>query len=196
MKKKAKDTNVDNYNPYEVDKLSKIPSWIKILLLKFWAAAAAVFFTMIGGIDVGLDFSLLDDSTVEGAIGNSEKIIVILGFTMALMSNYVIKQLIYLMNNRRNNAFKYNMINQRGFLPLFYYLIYSFIVSLILYFITLWLGSNGLVLDPFGVAGNAGLEPFTYGLCYVIVDGFFVLIKNLIVNIYQRVQYKRQLAMN
>ena len=31
-------------NPYETDKLAKIPSWIKILLLKYWAAAAAFFF--------------------------------------------------------------------------------------------------------------------------------------------------------
>ena len=55
MKKKA-DQSQKELKPYEVDKLSKIPSWIIVIFLKFWAAAAAVFFIAIGGSDIGLDW--------------------------------------------------------------------------------------------------------------------------------------------
>ena len=59
-KKKAQD-DIENLNPYQVDKLSKIPSWIIIAILKYWAAAAAVFFILIGGLDIGIDFSQIED---------------------------------------------------------------------------------------------------------------------------------------
>ena len=35
---------------------SKIPSWILITIVKYWAAAAAVFCIIIGGLDIGFDF--------------------------------------------------------------------------------------------------------------------------------------------
>ena len=52
MRKKDKNEVVD-IDPYKVDKLSKIPSWLIILILKYWAAAAAVFFSVIAGPDNG-----------------------------------------------------------------------------------------------------------------------------------------------
>ena len=42
MSKKEKRIE-EEFDPYKVDKLSKIPSWLIILVLKYWAAAAAVF---------------------------------------------------------------------------------------------------------------------------------------------------------
>ena len=39
-----KNEEFQKQNPYQSDKLAKIPSWIKILLLKYWAAAAAFYF--------------------------------------------------------------------------------------------------------------------------------------------------------
>ncbi|MDE6584476.1 MAG: hypothetical protein K2K15_03650, partial [Anaeroplasmataceae bacterium] len=56
MSKRVKVEEKD-VNPYKVDKLSRIPSWIILLILKYWAAAAAVFFMAIGGIGIGFDFS-------------------------------------------------------------------------------------------------------------------------------------------
>ena len=34
-----------------------------------------------------------------------------------------------------------------------------------------------------------GIDPFSYGLFFLIVDGFFVLMKNIILYIYRRVNY-------
>ena len=76
--KKVKDENMD-INPYEMDKLSKVPSWLKILLLKYWAAAAASFL-LFGisflGLDIfkesevdNIELNQMDD--LEGLINSS-----------------------------------------------------------------------------------------------------------------------------
>ena len=60
--KKTLNDNVENMNeinPYEVDKLSKIPSVVKIIFLKYWAAAAAVFFMVISNFIVDFLFIIL-----------------------------------------------------------------------------------------------------------------------------------------
>ncbi len=197
MKKKERQDdieNLDNLNPYELDKLSKIPAWLVIVFIKFWAAAAAVFFMTIGGLDIGI--SLSDEGNMSYNLNISFMIILLLALAMAILSNYAIKQLVIMMHNRRRNTFRYNIINFRGFLAFLLYLLYMFVVSVILYFFVNYLGYKGWVVNPFGVTDGYGLEPFTYGFCFVIVDGIFVSIKDLIIMIYQRVIYFKQLNDN
>ena len=45
MSKKVENSN----NAYKQDKLGKIPSWIKIILLKYWVAGATFYFFGMGG---------------------------------------------------------------------------------------------------------------------------------------------------
>ena len=196
MSKKANQDDIENLNPYEVDKLSKIPAWLVIILLKYWAAAAAVFFMTIGGLDIGIDVSSVENGNLEYNLNVSFMIIVLIALGMAILFNYAIKQIVLMMHNRRRNTFKYNIINFRGFSALLAYLVYMFVVSVILYFLVNYLGWKGLVLNPFAVTDGYGIEPFTYGLCFIIVDGIFVSIKDLIVMIYQRVKYKKQMSDN
>lgn len=192
--KKKNNFEKESFNPYEVDKLSKIPSWIIILFLKYWAAAAAVFFMIIGGLDIGLNFSEIEGESqnVMQAVRITDVLIFAIAFAMTILFTYGIRPIVRLMYNRRNNTFKYNMVNGKGFLPLIYNLIYLYIVSFILYFIIVLLGSYHLLPNLFGQV-NYGLEPFTYGFLFLIVDSLFVLIKNLIINISQRITYKRQI---
>lgn len=194
MSKKKKE-NIDEFNPYEVDKLSKIPSWLIIFVLKFWAAAAAVFFTIIGGIDIGIDFSKDNFNNVIAAINKSEQIIVIIGFTISILLNYAVKQVVILLNNRRNNTYKYNLINQTGLLGFFLHLLYGIVVSFVLFFAISFLGYKGWVINLFGTS-EYGIEPFTYGLCFIIIDILCVIIKNIVCDIVERIKYKRQLALD
>jgi len=199
MKKKANQDNIDNINninPYETDKLSKVPAWLVIIILKYWAAAAAVFFMVIGGLDIGIDFTTYEGATAQEVLGISARIIILIALGMAVLFNYAIKQVVIMMHNRRNNTFKYNIINFRGFSAFLAYLVYMFVVSMILYFLTLFLGYKGWVLNPFGTNGGYGIEPFTYGLCFIIVDAVFVTIKDLVVMIVQRIIYKKQMKDN
>jgi hypothetical protein len=189
-----KDKDVNNVNPYELDKLSKIPSWLIIILLKYWAAAAAVYFGLIGGVSIGLDFSNWDDpSSIQEKFAQDEIIILILAFMLCLIMNYIVKPIVRMMYNRRNNTYRYNMVNGKGFVFLFVTFFYTLILSIILYFITVFLSTYGLIFDPFGTTGSIGIDPFTYALCFLLVDGIFVASKNLIQYVVRKIKYEKQL---
>lgn len=192
MSKKVKEEELVTGNkPSALDKLSKIPSWLIILLLKYWAAAAAVFFSLIGGLSIGLDFSETGNDPLS-VLSTDIVIIVILGLFMGLFMNYMIRPVVNMMYSRKNNTHRYNMVNVKGILSLFANLGYHFIISIILFFITVFvLSPNGLVLDLFGTAGNAGIEPFTYALSYIVVDFVFLFIRNTIIVMIKRIKYNK-----
>ena len=189
MKKKD---DIEEINPYQVDKLSRIPSWLIILLLKFWAAAAAIFFMGIGGVPI-INFSEKESSDPYVILSQSFVLIILFGLFLTLFTNYVVKPFIRLMHNRRNNTFRYNLVNSKGFKAVLLNALYNFPLSFILFFVTLLLSYWHLVWDPFGTTGGVGIEPFTYAICYVIIDGFVILIKNIIIIIYQRIKYNKQI---
>lgn len=185
--------NENDINPYEIDKLSKIPSWLIILFLKYWAAAAAVFFSVIGGPDIGLN---LDETTSNDPLAQLTIdfiLVIFIGLFIALFLNYIVRPIVRLMYNRRNNTYRYNLINVKGFKSFLLALVYGFVVSIILWFVVRTMSLHGLVFDFFGTTGGVGLEPISYGLYFIIVDGIFILIKNLIVMIAQRIKYKKQI---
>lgn len=192
MRKQVKD-DINEINPYSVDKFSKIPTWLIVLLLKYWAAAAAVFFIAIGGMDIGFDFSqtATDDPYANMAI--SILLIILIGLFLALFLNYIIRWLVRLMYNRRNNTFKYNMINCKGFKSFLLCLPYCLIISIILFFLVSFLSYKGLVIDLFGSTGGSGIEPFSYGFCFILVDSIFLIIKNILMNLYNRYKYYKQM---
>ena len=196
MKKEVQDIN--DVDPYKVDKLSKIPSWLIVLILKYWAAAAAIYF-------IGMDTFIINWSESDSVklasdvdvmlyeISQAMILTILFGLFLAIFSNYIVRPFVRMMYNRRNNTYRYNMINVRGFKSFLLSLLYNMPLSFLLTVIVVWMGYYGLVLDPFGTTGGTGVEPFSYALVYIIVDAFFVLIKDIIVNIYQRAKYNRQM---
>ena len=186
-KNKVKDVNFEG-NPYEVDKLSKIPSGVLILVLKFWAAAAAVFF---GTMDSCM-FSVSEETNGADSVLITLAMIVFIALLLSLIMNYAIRPIVRMAHNRRNNCFKFHMINIKGFKSFLLSLPYYFIISLILYHLTVFLGKHNLILNPFGNT-SFGIEPFTYGLCFLVVDMTFVCIKNLIVSCINRYIYYKQI---
>lgn len=186
MKNKVKD-EIQDERPYKVDKLSKIPPWIIILLLKYWAAAAAVFFSAIGGIDIGLSF----DNAEEVPFNQDIVLIVIIGTILSLFMNYIIRPTVRMMNNKKNNVYRYNMINIKGFLSFVLALFYNMLLSIILYFIVYFMGMHGWIWNPMG-GTNYGIEPFSYALFYIIVDFIFLFIKDVIVDTRVKIKYKKQ----
>lgn len=193
MKNKVKEQSSADINPYNLDKLSKVPSWLIILLLKYWAAAAAVFFIVIGGLDIGFDFTTGDLEDFAAAMSVSFTIVILIALFLALFTNYIVRPIVRLMYNRRNNCFKYNMINMKGFKSFLVSLLYMFFMSFLLFFVTGFLSMHGWVLNPFGTSGGQGIEPFTYALFFVVFDAIFILIKNGIMAIYERIKYKKQI---
>lgn len=190
--KRKEEKPIDEINPYQVDKLSKIPSWLVILVLKFWAAAAAIFFMGIGGI-IFINFSENQVEDPIGILSQSFTLIILFGLFLGLFTNYVTKPYIRMMHNRRNNAFRYNLINFKGFKAFLASIVYNFVLSFILFFITIFLSQHHLVWDPFGTTGGVGIEPFTYAISYIVVDGIVIVLKNVIQMIYERAKYYKQI---
>ena len=191
MKRKKVEDNVE-INPYEVDKLAKVPSWIKILLLKYWAAAAASFL-LFGVSELGLVLYYANDDDEVFQVETNVKLILLLGLFFAIFANYVVRVFVRLMYNRRDNTYRLNLINFKGVLSFVASLAYNLVMAILVFVLNVGvLSKYGLVLDPFGTTGGIGIEPFTVGLLYIILDGVFIIIKNIIVMIVQRVQYKIQ----
>ena len=192
MNKKVQDENQqEQSNVYKMGSFSKVPTWLTSILLKYWAAAAAVFFSVIGGLDIGLDYSETGEDFYT-ALAQDISTIIIIGLALALVMNYIVKPVVHMFNSSKDNTYKYLLVNQRGFLSFFISLGYNMILSIILYFITVFLGSKGLIFNLFG-STNYGIEPFTYGLCYLVVDFVFLTIKNLIVYAKERHDYNAQM---
>ena len=192
MSKRVKDeTQQEQPNVYKMGALSKVPTWLTSLLLKYWAAAAAVFFSVIGGLDIGLDYSQTGEDFYTSLAADISTIVII-GLALALVMNYIVKPVIHMFNSSKDNTHKYLLVNQKGFVSFFIALAYNLGLSIILYFITVFLGSKGLILNLFGDT-NYGIEPFTYGLCYLLVDAVFLTIKNLIVYAKERSIYNTQM---
>ena len=181
-------------NPYQLDKLSRIPSWLIILLLKYWAAAAAVFFSVIGGVDIGFNLDEVEMDPVNAFI-TSVQLIIFIAVFITLFINYIVRPFVRMMYNKRINTYRYNMINIKGILSFVLCFGYHIILSVILYFITILLSKYGLVLDLFGTTGGIGIEPFTYAFCYIVVDFIFLFIKDAIWDYTIRLKYKKQMEM-
>ncbi|MDE7161887.1 MAG: hypothetical protein K2N65_03905, partial [Anaeroplasmataceae bacterium] len=94
-----------------MDKLSKFPSWIIILLLKYWAAAAAIFFSVIGGVDIGLNLDSVKESTAGEIFAQDFSLVILIGLFLGLFTYYLVRPTVRMMYNRKNRAYRYNMIN-------------------------------------------------------------------------------------
>ena len=192
MSKKVKDeSQQEQQNVYKMGAFSKLPSWFVSLLLKYWAAAAAVFFSVIGGLDIGLDFSATPDDRISQLAADISTIVVI-GLVLGLFMNYIVKPVVHMFNSSKDDTYRTLMVNQKGVASFFISLAYNMLLSIILYIITVFLGSKGLILNLLG-GTNYGIEPFTYALCYLLVDFVFLTIKNLIVFAKVRHDYNAQM---
>jgi len=191
MKKKVEEELNKETNPYQLDKLSKVPSWLIVLVLKYWAAAAAIYFIGMS-VDI-IDFSSIQTDDPVAIMAQSLNLILLFGLALAIFSNYMVRPYVRLLYNRRNNTFRYNMINVKGLKSFIFSLLYMMPLSFVLFLITVGLGKLGWVFDPFGTTGGAGIEPFTYALCFIICDSVCLCVQNLSISLYERIKYKRQL---
>ena len=180
MKKHGEfDTNKE-MDPYKSDKLSKIPSWIKILLLKFWVAGATFFFFGVANPMVDAESDIAPDL-----------FFIYISFGMGLFTEYITKNIVRHMKNSRDNTYYYNMINQKGILSLLLNIGYGFLTVFPIVYISGYLASKGWMINIFG-GMSTGIEPFENALMYIVVDFIFLFIKNSILNAYKKHKYKKE----
>ncbi len=178
-----KDKNKNEFNPYATDKLAKIPSWIKVLFLKYWVAAATLFFFGIGN-------PLIISEGMKLTANAILPIYIFLALGLGLLSEYITKQFIRLMKTSTDNTYRFNLVNGKGIKSLVLNIIYAFIILIPMLSILVFLARHNLVFDVFAENGQkAAIEPFTGGFVYIFLDAVFVSIKNFIVYQYKNHKY-------
>ena len=150
-------------DPYKIDKLAGLPSWLVVFLLKWWFAGAIYYFAWMG------IFAISEDGSTEALIGG-----VILGACMDILVNRIIRFI-----EREDGANeKFILIRTKKFHSFVLNMIYCVLVS---FFITFGIGNLvGLVAKLFGHTGEIGLEPISFGLMFFGIDWVCLKIKHLI----------------
>lgn len=189
MNKKIGNKESEEFNPYANDKLAKIPSWLKILFLKYWVAAATFFFFVIGNPFLQNE----QKPNNQNALMDVYMIFLVLG--LGLFQEYIIKPIIKLMRNSRDDTYYYNVVNLKGIVSLLANFLYAFIILVPMVVVLSAMASRGWIINLFGNAGEAGaIEPLTAGFIYLIFDFIYLFIKNSVIAIINEVKYRKQEA--
>ncbi|MDE6691343.1 MAG: hypothetical protein K2K04_05170, partial [Clostridia bacterium] len=174
-KAKAGSKNAE-FDPYKVDKLSRIPAWIKAFFIKFWFAGAVCYFVNMGlgtYVDATLDLMLIDG--------------VLLGIITDCMVNPIFRMI-------ESDRKEYNNFMMFPF-PFKKY--WTFITNIIYYvgvFITVLFAYEGLnkLAELINKSWYVAVEPMFFGIIVLLVDMAFIGIKDLIVYLVKRNKRKKE----
>ena len=163
------------FNPYKTDFLGRVPTWLKACFIKWWFAGAMCYFFMWG-----LNISdTLDRVVLVGAV---------IGLVVDVLVNPLFR---YMETDKKEyNAYMMFPFPFKAFWTFFtnilYYIIVNYVVALC------YLGWNMLIAaitgDSHSVAG--AVEPLIFGLFCLIVDMFFIGIKDGIVCLVRKMRKK------
>jgi putative flippase GtrA len=156
------------FNPYQIDKLSKIKPGVKIGFLKFWISGAAFFltFTAIQTDILDLMFALL--------------------LILTLSVEYITNKVIVWMDNDRGNTLQYlpHHVKRKSMLSLFATMGYVAVMIVSSYFLieglmSIGIPSIGMIMFGFD---NTGIDPITFGLVFWLMDFFWLVVKNFLMH--------------
>ncbi len=165
---------------YKSSKLSKIPMWIRALFIKFWFNGAVCFFFLWG-------LSLF--------LQNVWDQILVVGFAMGVVTDLLVNNVFRFLADEPNANNKWMMIPQKRFWTIFVNIIYAYaVLSLV---VLTYQGINLLItggtLDEYNFGNFLGVEPFLFGLFYLLFDMLFIGIKDGIVEAVRKVKEARTL---
>ena len=157
--------------PYNVDKVSKIPTWIKVIFVKFWVAGAICYFFMWG---LGL------------YISNSLDMYVVVSLALAFINDLFVNSAFLYFESDKKEYHKWILV------PVPAKKIWSIFINIPIGFLEAFIinllygGLNKTIVLIGGLDPNTIpvlMEPLLFGLFYVIVNLLLLLIKNTVVNI-------------
>ncbi len=183
-KKEVFDSNGEDFSNDNKKKI-KFPSWLKILLLKYWTAGSVLYF-----FGFGLGFLWASTTNIENQTIYLT-LLLILGY--CLMNEYIIKPIVRLFRTSNDNTYYYNMINLKGTKSFFLNLLYAIMVIIPVVLIMSLLSAYGITLT---ITFEDGIDPFSFGLVVVLVDFIYLFIKNTIMNAYKKHKFKQSNQVN
>lgn len=159
------------FNPYRIDMLARVPTFLKALFVKFWFSGVVCYFVMMG-LGVYLMYDDLD-------------MLVIVGIVMGIVNDIFVNPIFRYMESDRREYNNFMMLPfafkqfWTFFLNIIYYLFVVVLVNYIYTFINLFIG---------GLA----VEPILFGIFAIMVDMAFIGIKDLIVYLVKRHKNKKR----
>ena len=152
------------FNPYRTDFLSRIPTFVKALFLKWWFAGVVCFFVNMGlgvYISAAADLMLLD------------------GIFLGLFVDMLVNPLFRFMETDRREYNDYMMFPfpLKAYWTFFTNILYYIGVSVIVNFVYLFINEFMFSL---------AIEPLSWALIVVIVDMIFIGIKDLVVHLVKK----------
>ena len=130
----------NEFNPYASDKLSKIPLGIKVVFLKYWVAAAALFFFGIGN-------PIIISAGQQYTIAQYLPLYLSLSLGLGIFVDFIYKPVTNLMNSPQSPTKYYNLVNRKGMLGLLFNLLYSFLIMIPMVTILVFLAKHNINLD-------------------------------------------------
>ena len=111
---------------------------------------------------------------------------------LTLLLEYIVKNLVRLMRNSRDDTYKQYIINKKGVLSLFLHIIYGFVIMFPMYGTLYFLAYHHLIINLFALPEVPAIEPITAGFVFIFYDGIAVLIKNLIIKGIKKYKFYKQ----
>ena len=154
----------------------KVADWVKLLLVKWWFAAAVCFF-FIWGLGTYVPH-LLDLLVITG---------VALGFVTDLLTNNVLR----FVAPRKGANDRWMMYPRKGFASLPLNILHAGIVLFLVY--TAYNALNGLLIALGGLENTSvplGVEPILFGLLYLGFDLMLIALKHAAQNMFRDAEKK------
>lgn len=167
------------FDPYKIDRFSRVPTWLKAFFIKWWFAGVVCYFIMWGlSISNGLDR------------------VVLCGASLGLVVDILVNPLFKYMESDRREYDDYMMFPFpfRAFWTFFTNLIYY---AIVMYFVNLAYGGINELINFMSNTKNyvyVGVEPLLFGTICVLVDMVFIGIKDGIVHLVRRLKKKEATA--
>ncbi len=158
------------FNPYKLDRLSRVPTWIKACFIKFWFAGMVYYLIGFG---------------LSSYIASTENLVILTGLILGAVVDFLVNPI---MRYFESSDKEYNNYIMFPFpLKKFWTLITN-----ILYYIIVAFGVNGIyfIINEY-INVTLGVEPLLFGLFAVIVDMIFIGIKDLVVFLVKKAKNKK-----
>lgn len=159
--------NQNTPNPYKNDFLRKIPTWVKMFFIKFWIGGAFCFFVYMG---------------LPILIGNLENTFLLSGLILGVITDWMINSALLYFETDRLEYHPYMM------LPVSCKKIWTILINIpygLLEVFTIYFIYRFLQIYAFE---NLTVEPLLFGVLYLLVDMFYISIKNIIVYLVKKMK--------
>lgn len=168
-----------DFDPYKIDKLSRIPVWVKAIFIKWWFAGAVCYFILMGLGRVVTD--ALDQAVLAGCV-------------LGIFTDMFVNPIFRYMESSEKEYNKYMMFPFpfKQFWTFFTNIIYYLVVGLLV--MLMYGGINqlfNLINNNYDGYVTIAVGPLIYGTFCVMVDMAFIGIKDLIVFLVKRAKRKK-----